>query len=63
MGRRSPRPASRASIPPTPNLSVTLTYQGVGNGPTAVLSAFGSIWVANHLDGTVSRLDPSTGEP
>ena len=22
---------------------------------------FGSIWVANHLDGTVSRLEPSTG--
>ena len=26
-----------------------------------MLSAFGSIWVANHLDGTVSRLEPSTG--
>jgi YVTN family beta-propeller protein len=26
-----------------------------------VLSAFGSIWVANHFDDTVSRLDPSTG--
>lgn len=33
----------------------------VGNGPTAVLSAFGSIWVTNHLDGTVSRLDAATG--
>jgi YVTN family beta-propeller protein len=40
--------------------SVTLT-QSVGSGPSAVLSAFGSIWVANHLDGTVSRLEPSTG--
>jgi YVTN family beta-propeller protein len=39
---------------------VTLT-QGVGSGPSAVHSAFGSIWVANHLDGTVSRLEPSTG--
>ena len=26
-----------------------------------MLPAFGSIWVANHLDGTVSRLEPSTG--
>jgi peptide/nickel transport system substrate-binding protein len=40
--------------------SVTLT-KSVGSGPSAVLSAFGSIWVANHLDGTVSRLEPSTG--
>ena len=35
--------------------------QPVGNGPTALLAAFGSIWVANHLDGTVTRLEPSTG--
>ncbi|MGZ8623927.1 MAG: ABC transporter substrate-binding protein, partial [Actinomycetota bacterium] len=57
-------PAGIARVDPAdPHLSVTLTYQAVGNGPTAVLSAFGSIWVANHLDGTVSRLNPSTGEP
>jgi peptide/nickel transport system substrate-binding protein len=42
------------------NRTVVLT-QPVGNGPTAVVSAFGSIWVANHLDGTVTRVDPSTG--
>ena len=41
--------------------SVTLTKQ-VGNGPTAVLSAFDSIWVANQSDGTVTRLNPSTGD-
>ena len=41
-------------------LTVTFT-EDVGDGPTAVLPAFGSIWVANHLDGTVSRLEPSTG--
>ena len=40
--------------------SVTFA-KSVGNGPTAVLSALGAIWVANHLDGTVSRLEPSTG--
>jgi YVTN family beta-propeller protein len=52
-------PAEIARIDPA-DRSVTLT-QSVGSGPTAVLPAFGSIWVANHLDGTVSRLDPSTG--
>jgi YVTN family beta-propeller protein len=35
--------------------------QPVGNGPTAVVAAFGSVWVGNHLDGTVTRLEPSTG--
>ena len=52
-------PAGIARVDPS-NPSVTLT-QSVGSGPTAVLSAFGSIWVANHFDGTVSRLEPSTG--
>jgi peptide/nickel transport system substrate-binding protein len=52
-------PAGVARVDPA-DPSVTLT-QGVGNGPTAVLAAFGSIWVANQLDGTVSRLEPSTG--
>jgi peptide/nickel transport system substrate-binding protein len=42
------------------DLSVALD-PGVGSGPTAVLPAFGSIWVANQFDGTVSRLDASTG--
>jgi ABC-type transport system substrate-binding protein/class 3 adenylate cyclase len=52
-------PASIARVDPM-DPSVTFT-QGVGNGPTAVLSAFGSIWVANHIDGTVTRLEPSSG--
>jgi peptide/nickel transport system substrate-binding protein len=52
-------PAGVARIDPA-DLTVTLT-QTVGNGPTAIVAAFGSIWVANYLDGTVTRLDPSTG--
>jgi peptide/nickel transport system substrate-binding protein len=52
-------PAGVARVDPA-ELSVTLT-QPVGSGPTAIVAAFGSIWVANHLDGTVTRLDPSTG--
>lgn len=52
-------PAGVARVDPA-NAVVTLT-KSVGSGPTAVLPAFGSIWVANHLDGTVTRLEPSTG--
>lgn len=53
-------PAGVARVDPA-DLSVTLT-KTVGSGPTAIVAAFGSIWVANNLDGTVSRLDPSTGD-
>ena len=53
-------PDSVARIDPA-GPEVVLT-QRVGNGPTAVVAAFGSVWVANHLDGTVTRLEPSTGD-
>ena len=33
----------------------------VGQGPSAVTYAFGSIWVANDLDASVTRVEPSTG--
>ena len=32
----------------------------VGNGPRAIAVGAGSVWVANNLDGTVSRIDPRT---
>ena len=51
---------SRVSRVDPAELTVTFT-EDVGDGPTAVLPAFGSIWVANQLDGTVSRLEPPTG--
>ena len=34
----------------------------VGNGPTAVTVGLGSVWVANGVDGTVSRIDPDREE-
>ena len=34
----------------------------VGNGPTAVASGLGSVWVANSVDGTVSRIEPGRAE-
>lgn len=52
-------PAGVARVDPA-SLSVSLR-QDVGSGPTVVLAAFDSIWVANHLANTVSRLEPSTG--
>jgi peptide/nickel transport system substrate-binding protein len=55
----STAPAGIARVDPS-SLSVTLT-QTVGTGPSAVLPAYDSIWIANHIDGTVSRLDPATG--
>jgi peptide/nickel transport system substrate-binding protein len=52
-------PNSIARVDPRgPNVVLT---QQVGSGPTAIVGAFGSIWVANQLDDTVTRLDPSTG--
>jgi YVTN family beta-propeller protein len=42
------------------DLSITLS-QAVGTRPTALVRAFGSIWIANDVDGTITRLDPSTG--
>jgi peptide/nickel transport system substrate-binding protein len=53
-------PDGVARVDPS-DLGVTFPHQSVGNGPTAVLAAFGSIWVANHLDDSVSRLEPATG--
>lgn len=34
----------------------------VGNGPTAVATGLGSVWVANSVDGTVSRILPDRDE-
>jgi YVTN family beta-propeller protein len=34
----------------------------VGNGPTAVVTGLGSVWVANSVDGTVSRILPDRDE-
>jgi YVTN family beta-propeller protein len=34
----------------------------VGDGPQGIAVGAGSVWVANGLDGTVSRVDPVSGE-
>jgi YVTN family beta-propeller protein len=34
----------------------------VGRNPTAVATGFGSVWVTNYDDGTVSRIDPATNQ-
>ncbi|HLG08303.1 MAG TPA: hypothetical protein VI409_06505, partial [Gaiellaceae bacterium] len=40
----------------------TLTTIPVGDGPVDVAAGEEGIWVANSLDGTVSRIDPETGD-
>jgi len=40
---------------------ITKQY-GVGRGPGAVATGGGSVWVANRLDGTVSRIDRDRGQ-
>ena len=40
---------------------ITAQYT-VGHGPQAVTSGAGSVWVANQLDGTVSRIDHNDGQ-
>jgi YVTN family beta-propeller protein len=32
----------------------------VGDGPEGVITGYGSVWVTEHGDGTVSRIDPNT---
>ncbi len=34
----------------------------LGNGPEDVAVGEGAVWVTNRFDGTISRIDPSTGE-
>ena len=36
---------------------------GVGNGASGIAYGAGALWVANTLDGTVSRIDPRSGVP
>ena len=38
------------------------TRSDVGKGPRGVVEAFGSVWVANADDGTVTRIDAKTQE-
>lgn len=38
------------------------SYQSVGRDPVAIAVGLAGVWVANAEDGTVTRLDPATGE-
>jgi YVTN family beta-propeller protein len=35
----------------------------VGAGPSGIVDAAGSVWVANTGDGTITRIDPDSGRP
>ena len=47
--------ASESQLPPH-----VLSETMVGDGPSDVTAAFGSIWVSNHHDDNVTRVDPTT---
>jgi ABC-type transport system substrate-binding protein/DNA-binding SARP family transcriptional activator len=59
-GSKTIEPESVALIDPGSG-DVQETY-GVGHGPTAVVRGGGSTWVANGLDGTVTRINRARGE-
>ncbi len=42
---------------------IAATPVAVGRGPSAVAVSGGVVWVANTLDGTITRLDARTGRP
>jgi YVTN family beta-propeller protein len=45
---------------PTTDKVVGQPYQ-VGNGPSSIVADDSVVWVANQLDGTLSRIDPNMG--
>ena len=51
-GSLAHRPGRRARFPDTTN---------IGNEPAAVAVGRGAVWVANRADGTVSKIDPTSG--
>ena len=42
-------------------MAVTATI-AVGVRPTGIAAAEGAVWVANSVDGTVSRIDPASNQ-
>ena len=44
-----------------PTTGATTQTLSTGNGPSGVVVAAGSLWVANHHDGTISRIDRESG--
>jgi YVTN family beta-propeller protein len=61
-GATSPLPSFSPLPEPSPSLVKGVSQSiPVGLGPNGLTFAFGSIWVANHHDGSVSRVDPKTG--
>lgn len=53
-------PAATPAVTTVDGLTVTTISLGVDAAPIDVVSAFGSMWVALHHQGAVSRLDPVT---
>lgn len=56
----SPAPPSAA---PVPSIKAKVTTYHIGGDPFAVAVAGRFVWVANHNDGTVTRIAPASGKP
>jgi DNA-binding SARP family transcriptional activator/DNA-binding beta-propeller fold protein YncE len=60
--RRTSRVAADAVVCIDPERGAIAGHAQVGRRPVALAVGYGSVWVANADDGTVSRLDPETLE-
>jgi DNA-binding beta-propeller fold protein YncE/tRNA A-37 threonylcarbamoyl transferase component Bud32 len=57
-GGASPPPTSGVLVRVDPGNDRVVARVAVGNGPSAVAADANAVWVANHADGTVWRIDP-----
>ena len=55
--RRAPTPPSPPARPPAGRIVATIA---VGRAPGSIVAGEGAVWVKNHADQTVSRIDPAT---
>ncbi len=51
------------AAPGVPAIHANVTTYHIGGDPFAAAVAGGFVWVANHNDGTVTRITPATGKP
>ena len=58
-----PMPATAPSGSSTRPPAIRLLAAKVGDDPVAVAVGASGVWVANYLSDTVTRLDPTTGQP
>jgi serine/threonine protein kinase len=59
----TPTPTATAATPtPTPTATVAAGPFPIGDGPDGIAVGEGAVWVAASRDGTLTRIDPQTGD-